>query len=336
MLVVCFFFFIAYSYADASAPKAADLVEDGQAINLDQPKYLELFLELRQEHGFDQSELESMFAGVSIHRKALELMDRQWEAKPYHQYKPLFVTAKVIEEGRQKLKKHRALLDRIEKELGVDREVVIAIWGIETRFGTHLGNHNVFQTLNTLFDAYPRRSAFFRKQLLHFILLSRENNFDIHSVKGSYAGAFGQTQFIPSSFREYAVSFDGDDRRDVFSSNADILASIANYLRRHHWQLDAPIYYDIGSQLHSQELISANLKGRKGRVAIGKVNAAQDLELPAPANGKEVSIVSLEVAPEEGGGTRYVAGYPNFHTITAWNHSNRYAMAVAELAESMR
>ncbi len=277
-----------------------------------------------------------MFSGVTIHKKALELMDRQWEAKPYYQYKPLFVTDKVIEQGRQKLQEHKVLLDRIEKELGVDREVVIAIWGIETRFGTHLGNHKVFQTLNTLFDAYPRRSSFFRKQLIHFLLLSRENNYDLHSIKGSYAGAFGQTQFIPSSFREYAVSFDGDDRRDVFSSKADILASIANYLRRYRWQLDAPIYYDIGSQLRSQELISANLKGRKGRIAVAKVNAAQGLELPAPANGKEVSIVSLEVAPKKGGGMRYVAGYPNFHAITAWNHSNRYAMAVAELAEAIR
>lgn len=261
-------------------------------------------------------------------------MDKQWEAKPYYQYKPLFVTPKVSAKGREMLALHKTLLDRIEKELGVDREVVIAIWGIETRFGTNLGNHYVFQTLNTLFDAYPRRSSFFRKQLIHFILLCRENDLDIHTIKGSYAGAFGQTQFIPSSFREYALSFDGDKRRDVFTSTADILASIANYLRRYHWQLHAPVYFDIGNELRSQELISALYKGRKGRVSVAVVNKAQGVNLPLPSEGKQVSIVGLEIAPEKGGGNRYVAGYPNFHAITAWNHSNRYAMAVTELAES--
>jgi membrane-bound lytic murein transglycosylase B len=327
---------IAYSYADAAEPKAADLVEDGRKIDLTQQKYLQLFEELRKEHGFSQVELETLFSGVSILKKVLELMDKQWEAKPYYQYKPLFVTDPVIEMGKRKLVEHKAILDRIEKELGVDREIVIAIWGIETRYGTYLGNYDVFQTLNTLFDAYPRRSNFFRGQLVHFLLLCRENGMDVRSVKGSYAGAFGQTQFIPSSFREYAVSFDGDDRRDVFSSSEDILASIANYLRRYHWQLDAPIYRDIGSELGSQELVSAHLKGRSGMVGHSVVSTAQGVELPAPADNKKVSIVGLEIDPAKGGGFRYVAGYPNFNAITKWNNSNRYAMVVTELAESLR
>ncbi|MEE4242977.1 MAG: lytic murein transglycosylase [Desulfopila sp.] len=328
--------FIAYSYADASSSKAADLVDDGQVIDLKQEKYLELFEELQKEHGYSKAELSQIFDGVVIQKKVLELMDKQWEAKPYYDYKPLFVTPNVIRQGREKLVEHKELLDKIEKELGVDREVVIAIWGIETRFGTYLGNYNVFQTLNTLFDAYPRRSTFFRNQLVHFLLLCRENGMDIHSIMGSYAGAFGQTQFIPSSFREYAVSFDGDKQRDVFGSIDDILASIANYLKRYHWQLHAPIYIDIGTQLKSQELISANLKGRRGRVDYQTVSSAQGVPLPAPGKGKEVSIVGLEVHPDKGGGFRYVAGYPNFHAITAWNHSNRYAMAVTELAEALR
>lgn len=328
--------FIAFSYAEAAKPLAADLVKDGQKIDVNQEKYLQLFKELRTEHNFSQTELDRMFAGVSIHRKVLVLMDKQWEAKPYFKYRSLFITSKVIRQGKAKLAEYEKLLDKIEMELGVDREFVIAIWGIETKFGTHLGKYKVFQTLNTLFDAYPRRSKFFRTQLVNFILLCRENNMDVHSIKGSYAGAFGQTQFIPSSFREYAVSFDGDERRDVFNSTEDILASIANYLRRFHWRLDAPIYVDIGAHLNSPELISANVKGRKGRVDHKTVNRAQNLNIPAPPDNKKVSIVSLEIDPKKGGGYRYVAGYPNFHAITAWNHSNRYAMAVTELAESIR
>ncbi|MDP3479412.1 MAG: lytic murein transglycosylase, partial [Desulfoprunum sp.] len=197
---------------------------------------------MREKYNFSQTELDALFQGVAIDRKVLELMDRQWEAKPYYEYWPLFITPTVIATGKQKLKEHKLLLDRIEAEIGVDREFVIAIWGVESRFGANHGKYGVFQTLNTLFDAYPRRSSFFRQQLLHFLLLCRENQLDPLTVKGSYAGAFGQTQFIPSSFQEYAVSFDGDSRRDVFNSTDDILASIANYLHRFKWVLDAPVY----------------------------------------------------------------------------------------------
>lgn len=263
-------------------------------------------------------------------------MDKQWEAKPYYEYRPLFITRTVINKGQKELAANVKLLDTIEEELGVDREVIIAIWGIETRFGSHLGSFPVFRTLNTLFDAYPRRSDFFRKQLIHFLVLCRENNMDPHAIDGSYAGAFGQTQFIPSSFREYAIDFDGDGKRDVFDSKEDILASIANYLHQFNWRLDGPIYRDIGSELHSSELISAKAKGSKGKIDHKLVNSAQNVDIPAPADNKKVSIVALEIAPEKGGGFRYIAAYPNFHAITAWNHSNRYAMAVTELAEALR
>lgn len=317
------------------SPKAADLVADGQAINLQQEKYTLLFKELREKHHFSQSELDQLFSGAKIDKKVLELMDKQWEAKPYYAYWPLFITPAVIERGRQELKANQQILDRIEKELGVDREVVVAIWGIESRFGEHKGKFGVFATLNTLFDAYPRRSAFFRNQLVDFLLLCRDNQIDTLTITGSYAGAFGQTQFIPSSYREYAVSFDGDAKRDVFRSVDDILASIANYLSRHHWVLDAPRYVDIGSELKGQELTLATSKGTKGRVDWQKVSAIQGVKLPPPPGDKQLSIVSLEKSPLTGGGLRYIAGYPNFQAITAWNNSNRYAMAVCELAEAL-
>ena len=194
----------------------------------------------------------------------------------------------------------------------------------------------MFETLNTLFDAYPRRSAFFREQLVYFLIVCRDNKMDPLTIKGSYAGAFGQTQFIPSSFHEYAVSFDDDAIRDVFNSTEDVLASIANYLRHFNWKLNAPVYADIGSELMTQELISANLKGRKGKVDYRVVANAQDVDLPTPPEGRQLTIVGLEIDPAQGGGFRYVAGYPNFQAITEWNHSNRYAMAVTELAEAIR
>lgn len=320
----------------AAKPKAADLVEDGQLIDLGWEGYQDLFRELRTEHNFTREELDAIFSGQRILKRVLELMDRQWEAKPYYQYAPLFLTEKNIARGKEKLVEYRDILDRVEKEIGVDREVVVAIWGIETRYGSNQGSFPVLETLNTLFAAYPRRSEFFRKQLVHFLLLCRETGVDPKSVKGSYAGAFGQTQFIPSSFRAYAVSFDGDDRRDVWNSVPDVLASIANYLKQYHWTLNGPIYAELGNNLKDKRLIAANLKGRKGRIDWQVVRDAQNPDIPPPPGGRKLSIVGLELPPEKDDKMRYVAGYPNFQAITEWNHSNRYAMAVTELSEAIR
>ncbi len=315
-------------------PLAADLVQDGQAIDLTQEKYRLLFAELIQNHQFTPDELQSIFQGQSINRQVLVHMDKQWEAKPYYQYAPLFLTPANIRDGKEKLQQHKALLDRIEATFGVDRELVVAIWGVETRYGVRQGNFDVLQTLNTLFDAYPRRSDFFRTQLIDFLLLCRENSMDPHGVKGSYASAFGQTQFIPSSFRGYAVSFDGDNRRDVWSSVPDVLASIANYLKHFHWTLDGPVYAELGNTLNDPQLVAAEQKGRKERIALDLVQRAQNTSLPLSPQNKPVTIIGLELAPGGPLVKRYVAGYPNFQAITEWNHSNRYAMAVTELAEA--
>jgi membrane-bound lytic murein transglycosylase B len=313
---------------------AADLVTDGQPIDLDSERYRQLFRELQVEHGFSRAELEKTFGGVTILRRVLELMDRQWESRPWYEYYPRFITTRNITEGRRQLRRYREVLDRIEKELGVEREIVVAIWGIESRFGQNKGDFNLFRTLNTMFDAYPRRSDFYRDQLIHFLLLCRENGVDPLAITGSYGGAFGQTQFIPSSFRDYAVDFDGDGRRDVWSSVPDVLASIANYLKSYHWTLGAPIYVEIGSSLRDERLTTAHAKGRKGLVSWREVMATQKVDLPKPPGERQLTIVGLEL--NDRGGMRYLAGYPNFQAITRWNNSNRYAMAVTELAERLK
>jgi len=328
-------FMLSTTFAQAKQ-KAADLVEDGQPIDLKQEKYLKLFKELQSEHNFTQAELDAIFSGQAINKRVLVLMDKQWESKPYYEYSPHFVTKKNIETGRRKLIEYKDILDRVEKEIGVDREVVVAIWAVETRYGTNQGAYSVLQTLNTLFDAYPRRSTFFRNQLVHFLVLCKENNVDPKTIKGSYAGAFGQTQFIPSSFRAYAVSFDGDEKRDVWNSVPDVLASIANYLNQYRWTLNGPMYAELGHELKDQELIATSLKGRKGRVSWQKVRDAQKVAIPPSPGNRKLSIVGLELPPASKAKMRYIAGYPNFQAITEWNHSNRYAMAVTELAEALR
>ncbi|MEN8142473.1 MAG: lytic murein transglycosylase [Thermodesulfobacteriota bacterium] len=318
---------------EKTKPLAADLVEDGQLIDITSPRYQALFTELQEKYHFTKQELNKLFAEVTILRRTLVLMDRQWEARPWYEYYPRFITAKSINEGRKKLRIYKTLLDRIEKELKVEREIIVAIWGIESRYGKHKGAFNMFRTLNTMFDAYPRRSDFYRKQLIHFLLLCRENNVDPMTITGSYGGAFGQTQFIPSSFREYAVDFDKDSRRDVWASVPDVLASIANYLHRYKWTFQAPIYMEIGGTLKGNNLQEAYKKGRKGLVPWREVMKTQKVPMTPPPGNSDVTIVGLE---HKDGSMRYLAGYPNFQAITKWNNSNRYAMAVTELASRFK
>lgn len=304
-----------------------------KTIDLKSKRYLDLLSELKDDHNFSESELAHLFQRVEIDEDVLELMDKQWEAKPYYQYRPLFITSKVVAKGKKYLEKHKLLLDRIEKKLKVNKEVIVAIWAVESRFGQHMGNFDLFRTLNTLFDRYPRRSDFFRKELIHFLTLCRDNQLDPLTIKGSYAGAFGQAQFMPSSYNSYAVDFDEDGKKDLINSHADIFASIANYLKRFGWILNAPVYADIGRTLQSEILTNTHKQGRKGRVGWRYLAQVQQKTIPRPPKNKKLSIIGLKQPPKQGGGTRYVAGYPNFHAITEYNHSNKYAMVVSEMTK---
>ncbi|MCI5161636.1 MAG: lytic transglycosylase [Candidatus Electrothrix sp. AX5] len=340
LCITCLLFFFAATGEAEPKPTPAVPVKDDQVINLQQQKYKKLFQELEQEHAFQPAELEKIFQGLKISKRVLELMDKQSKRRPYYEYFPLFLTAKSIQTGKEKLQLHKELLDRIEKKFGVEREVIVAIWGIETRYGTNQGGFNILQTLNTLFDAYPRRADFFRKELIQYLLLCREHGVDPKTAVGSYAGAFGQAQFMPSSFRRFAVSFDGNDHCDLWNSIPDALASIANYMKLHGWVQGTPVYVELGNTLKDKQLIAAKEEGRKGRVPWDLVRAVQKTvqkkDLPPSPGGLPLSIISLELDPKKfDHAYRYVAGYPNFHTITEYNHSLFYGMAVSELAEQL-
>jgi membrane-bound lytic murein transglycosylase B len=333
LLSVILFSLFVSSPASAQGLLAADLVEDGQAIDLSSPRYRGFFKELKLVHGFTQEELDKFFPGVTILKRVVELMDKQWEARPYFEYRPRLINNEVIAEGRKKLRLHKELLDKIEEQYKVEREIVVAVWGVETKYGVHTGEYNTFQTLNTLFNAYPRRRIFFRQQLIHYLLLCKENKVDPLSIKGSYAGAIGQTQFIPSSLREYAIDFDQDGRRDVWDTVPDILASIANYLHRYHWEFGVPVYWELGNELKDRNLVAAYKLGKRWYIPWQYVEKNQGVVLPVGSYDKKVSIVGFEL---EDGGTRYIAGSPNFYAITRWNNSSRYAMVIAELAEEFK
>jgi membrane-bound lytic murein transglycosylase B len=325
-----------YPSSAETVPLAADLVSDGQLIDVADALYQDLFRELQEQYHFTKPQLLQLFTGLHIDRKVLQLMDRQGEAKPYYQYRALFITPMTIAIGKQQLANYQLLFDRIEAEFRVDREVIVAIWAIETRYGTNQGGFNLFRTLNTLFAAYPRRSLFYRKELINFLTLCRDNGLDPLSIKGSYAGAFGQAQFMPSSFNKYAVDYNGDKHSDLINSPPDIFASIANYLSRFGWTLNAPLYAELGKELHSEVLIQAYGEGIKGLVDWRQVMALQKVPLPRPPKDEPLSVIGLELSPQVGGGMRFVAGYPNMQTVMEYNHSSKYAMAVAEMAEAFR
>ncbi len=331
----CFLFFVP---GTGAAKKISSLsVKGGQSLNLQEGKYRKLFQELEQDHQFKPVELAEIFQGQKISKRVLELMDKQWKRRPYYEYFPLFLTPKTIRTGKKKLQIYKDLLDRIEKQFGVEREIIVAIWGIETRYGANQGGFNILQTLNTLFAAYPRRADFFRKELIQFLILCREHGIDPRKPKGSYAGAFGQAQFMPSSFRRFAVSFDGNEQCDLWNSVPDALASIANYIKQHGWIEGTPVYVELGNTLKDKRLRTAMEEGRKGRIAWNIVRAVQKKDLPPSPSKRPLSIIGLERNPKKSQHVyRYVAGYPNFHTITEYNHSLFYGMAVSELAEQFK
>ncbi len=263
----------------------------------------------------------------------IKRMNGQWEAQPYVKYRPLFVKPAMQKKGRAYLKQNNADFTRIAEKYQVDAEIIAAILGIETRFGQRHGKRPVLDSLYTLSTGFPRRAGFFRKQLGAIIEISRQDKLNLATLKGSYAGAFGAIQFIPTSFRQYAVDEDGDGIRDVFHSQADIIASVANYFKLHHWQYHRPSAYWLP--------VGVKLKRKWKKRAEGKLKywvKLADLRKSMPKifnavpqpwqNDDEVSIITMKTKR----GKQLALVHHNFHVIMRYNPSFNYAMAVTEIA----
>lgn len=192
-------------------------------------------------HGFDRAEVSALMADARFEQRIIDAMNRPFEARPWHAYRDLFLTEERISGGVAFWNANADLLRRAEAAYGVPPGIIVAIIGVETNYGGRLGDHRALDALSTLGFAYPRRADFFRRELGQFLLLSREEQIDPRTAMGSYAGALGKPQFIPSSYRAYAVDFDDDGRRDLWESNADVIGSVGNYLAQHRWRRGAPI-----------------------------------------------------------------------------------------------
>ena len=286
--------------------------------------------EMVERHGMDRRELSELFIEAQLREDILRAISRPAESKPWHEYRPIFLTRSRIDGGVAFWNEHADILARAEKAFGVDAQVIVAIIGVETRYGGNTGSYRVIDALSTLAFEYPPRAKFFRSELEHFLLLTQEEQVDRREARGSYAGAMGHGQFISSSYRHYAVDFDGDGRRDLWSSREDIIGSVANYLSVHGWELGAPVAEQVKPKATpATELTGA---GIKPSLRVGQLKAAGIPSAQAPGDDTLAALISLE----QPSGPEYWLGFNNFYVITRYNRSPLYAMAVYQLSEEIR
>lgn len=285
--------------------------------------------EVSQKHGFKKDELKKLFAKVEFKQKIIDAITRPAESKPWYEYRPIFVTETRITEGVKFWNEHQDELERAHQEYGVPPEIIVAIIGVETRYGRHKGGHRVMDSLSTLAFGYPKRAKFFRQELEQYLLLAREENLDPLSINGSYAGAMGKAQFISSSYRNYAVDFDGDGKRDLWNNTSDAIGSVANYFKRHKWQPDGPITTPaiVGSN-HIKVLVEKGIKPHSTVAELRKRGVTPKTKVDPNEMGALIEL-------QNRAGREYWLGLNNFYVITRYNHSPLYAMAVYQLGQAI-
>jgi len=285
--------------------------------------------EMVTKHDFDKAALTTLFSHVRLRPDIIAAINHPAEAKPWSQYRPIFLTQARIDGGVKFWNQHAATLEKAERTYGVPPRIVVAIIGVETRFGTYKGKYPVIDSLSTLAFDYPKRGAFFRSELEQFLLLAQEEKLDPLTVKGSYAGAMGGPQFISSSYRHYAVDFDGDGKRDLIDDYDDIIGSVANYFSEHGWQAGQPIAAPAKvSGDKYQALDTTDLKPQYDLRHLRDYGVSSATPLPDDALA---SLIRLDGA----NGPEYWLGLQNFYVITRYNHSPLYAMAVYQLGKAI-
>ena len=297
------------------------------------PKVQQFIQHMHKTHGFDSEQLSVDFAQVQTIGSVLRSVARPPEkTKTWPQYRGILLTKKRVSLGVDFANKHHALLNRAANDYGVPVDVILAILGVETLYGLSQGKHKIFHSLTTLAFGYPRRASFFIKELEEFLLLARDQSFDIHTLTGSYAGAMGYGQFIPSSYRNYAVDYDNDGVKDLFGSVADGVGSIANYLNQHGWRTGAPVA--VLANVHENPELAVVNKGK-----IPKYNLSDLKSKGFTPQNKDTSkhdgkalVLSFEFPEHQ----EYWLAFENFGVIMSYNPRYFYAMAVFQLAEEIK
>jgi membrane-bound lytic murein transglycosylase B len=301
------------------------------------PEVQAFITQMAQKHGFVEDELKFLFSRARYYPSILDLMAppanprvRSWQA-----YRSRFLDPVRIDGGVALWRSHGPALARAEKEYGVPPEIIIAIMGVETVYGRNTGGFRVIDALTTLAFDYPRRADFFRDELENYLLFARDENIDIFTLKGSYAGAIGIPQFMPSSWRKWAVDFDGDGKIDLRNSFDDAIGSVANYLKSFGWVAGAPIAFP--AQVNGtawRELLDRDILPSVKAGELPKFGVASEAMLRQNLPDDTLCALVDLVTPDAP--TEYWLGLQNFYVITRYNRSSFYAMSVMELARAIK
>ncbi len=284
--------------------------------------------ELQQKHGIAADRAGPLLDQARYQQSIIDAITRPAEAKPWKDYRPIFLTADRIAKGRAFLAAHRTELEAAEARTGVPVAMIVAIIGVETLYGANTGRYRVLDALYTLGFFHEPRASFFRGELLQAFALADEETLDLGAITGSYAGAMGWGQFIPSSYRAYAVDGDGDGRRDLWNSAPDVFASVANYFKAHKWQAGEPIAVPAIRAADAQDFTPASLEATSSLVEL-----AEKGYRPARAIGHAVPATLLTLDGAQG--KEYWITFNNFYVISRYNRSPLYSMAVFQLAQAI-
>lgn len=311
------------------------LAKDANGVRYSDRKDVRGFInDLSVEEKFNRAELMSLFRDIEHQAQVIEAYSKPAErALSWKKYRKIFVKPGRIEKGVEFWQAHADTLEKAEQETGVPAEMIVAIIGVETRFGTYKGKNKVLDSLTTLAFEREKRQAFFRRELKEFLLLCREQGFNPREVKGSYAGAMGMPQFISSSYRAYAVDFDGDEKADLFDNVDDVIGSVANYFKVHGWQAGGTVVTEVNVKGNLQE--HAVGRGRKGLKPDQSI--ADYIKLgakPAEDADEQATVVLMHFDDEAEG--LYKFGHNNFYVITRYNHSSMYALAAYQLSQEIK
>ena len=282
----------------------------------------------RQAVPLDQ--LQAAAGAARLNPEILALMQRPWEAKPWYQYRPLFVTEQRIQAGVRFWQENSELLNRAEQTYRVPAALITAILGVETAYGKQMGRHGVLDSLYTLGFYYPERADFFAKEFAQLVLIGQEEGLPLRALKGSYAGAMGMGQFMPSSYRHYAVDFDGDGKRDLFNNKADAIGSVANYFAEHGWRWHEPVVEPAKATMP----VPDSLIGKAPEPTLTwQTLSDAGLRLATPPDAKtKVRLLALDQADGPG----YWVARHNFYVINRYNRSPLYGMAVYQLSQAIQ
>jgi membrane-bound lytic murein transglycosylase B len=284
---------------------------------------------MASKHHYDPATLRNALNHAELKGDILRKISKPAESMPWHKYRKIFLTEQRIADGVQFWQDNAKTLAEAEQRYGVPAQIIVAILGVETAYGKHPGKYRVLDALATLSFAYPPRSKFFLSELEQFFLLCQEEHLDPLEPVGSYAGAMGKPQFMPSSFRHYAVDFNNDSQRNIWQDNADTIASVGNYFRQFNWQtgqaIAAPVTA-IGDAYKA--ILNSKLKPDLRLDRLESLNLKISRPLALAGNVK-----ILELKQEQGEELWVVTD--NFYVLTRYNHSALYAMAMYQLSESI-